>query len=242
MNMVSVKVEDLVVSYRSLNGISIQKNFFKKREKRQTYTAIDHISFEVEKGAILGLIGRNGSGKSTLLRAIGGMLAPDSGIIDLKGQSVALLAIGVGFKLDMTGRENIYIAGLLLGFSQKEIRSREQEIIDFAELEYFIDMPVRTYSSGMYSRLGFAITATLETDIVLIDEVLSVGDERFQKKSYKKMQQLISNKEKTVIICSHSRAVLGDLCSEILWLDDGKIVEFGSTEAVLEKYHKYMKE
>ena len=132
MNMVSVKVEDLVVSYRSLNGISIQKNFFKKREKRQTYTAIDHISFEVEKGAILGLIGRNGSGKSTLLRAIGGMLAPDSGIIDLKGQSVALLAIGVGFKLDMTGRENIYIAGLLLGFSQKEIRSREQEIIDFA--------------------------------------------------------------------------------------------------------------
>ena len=135
MNMVSVKVEDLVVSYRSLNGISIQKNFFKKREKRQTYTAIDHISFEVEKGAILGLIGRNGSGKSTLLRAIGGMLAPDSGIIDLKGQSVALLAIGVGFKLDMTGRENIYIAGLLLGFSQKEIRSNVA-VIAKPNLEY----------------------------------------------------------------------------------------------------------
>ena len=148
----------------------------------------------------------------------------------------------VYLKQDMTGRENIYIAGLLLGFSQKVIREREQEIIDFAELDDFIDMPVRTYSSGMYSRLGFAITATLETDIVLIDEVLSVGDERFQKKSYKKMQQLISNKEKTVIICSHSRAILKQLSSKILWLDNGKIVEFGDTKTVLEKYQNYMQE
>ncbi len=234
--MISVKVENLVINYRTLNRMTIQKNFFQKHEKRQIYTAINNISFEVEKGEILGLVGCNGSGKSTLLRAIGGMLAPDSGTIDLMGQSVALLAIGVGFKQDMTGRENIYIAGLLLGFSQKVIREREQEIIDFAELDDFIDMPVRTYSSGMYSRLGFAITATLETDIVLIDEVLSVGDERFQKKSYKKMQQLISNKEKTVIICSHSRAILKQLSSKILWLDNGKIVEFGDTKTVLENY------
>ena len=128
--MISVKVENLVINYRTLNRMTIQKNFFQKHEKRQIYTAINNISFEVEKGEILGLVGCNGSGKSTLLRAIGGMLAPDSGTIDLMGQSVALLAIGVGFKQDMTGRENIYIAGLLLGFSQKVIREREQEIIE----------------------------------------------------------------------------------------------------------------
>lgn len=168
------------------------------------------------------------------------MLAPDGGAIDLKGQSVALLAIGVGFKPQMTGRENIYIAGLLLGFSQKEIRKKEQEIIEFAELDEFIDMPVRTYSSGMYSRLGFAITATLETDIILIDEVLSVGDEHFQKKSYKKMRQLISNKDKTVIICSHSRSILNELCDRVLWIDNGKVIQIGNAERVLDEYQNYM--
>lgn len=238
--MVSVKVEDLVIKYKSLNHVSIQRNFFQKREKRTVYTAIDGISFEVEKGEIFGLTGRNGSGKSTLLRAIGGMLAPDFGRIDIGGQSVALLAIGVGFKPEMTGRENIYIAGLLLGFSQKEIKAKEEEIIEFAELEEFIDMPVRTYSSGMYSRLGFAITATLETDIVLIDEVLSVGDERFQKKSYEKMKQLIGDREKTVIICSHNSALLKDLCDRIMWLEKGKIVRLGDTETVLKEYQEYM--
>lgn len=169
-------------------------------------------------------------------------MSPDAGSIDLRGQSVALLAIGVGFKPQMTGRENIYIAGLLLGFSQKIIKKKEQEIIDFAELGEFIDMPVRTYSSGMYSRLGFAITATLETDIVLIDEVLSVGDERFQKKSYEKMQQLISNKDKTVIICSHSRKTLADLCNKALWIDNGEMVRFGDAEKILEEYQNYMQE
>ena len=240
--MISIKVENLVINYKALNGISIQTDFFHRREKRYTYTAINDLSFEVEKGDILGLIGRNGSGKSTLLKAIGGMMSPDAGSIDLRGQSVALLAIGVGFKPQMTGRENIYIAGLLLGFSQKIIKKKEQEIIDFAELGEFIDMPVRTYSSGMYSRLGFAITATLETDIVLIDEVLSVGDERFQKKSYEKMQKLISNKDKTVIICSHSRKTLADLCNKALWIDNGEMVRFGDAEKILEEYQNYMQE
>ncbi len=242
MIMVSINVENLVINYKALNGITIQKNFFQKHEKRYIYTAINDLSFQVEKGEILGLVGRNGSGKSTLLKALGGMLAPDEGVIDLKGQSVALLAIGVGFKPEMTGRENIYIAGLLLGFPQKVIKKKEQEIIDFAELDDFIDMPVRTYSSGMYSRLGFAITATLETDIVLIDEVLSVGDERFQKKSFDKMKQLISNRDKTVIICSHNRTVLNDLCNRVLWIDNGKLVKLGEAESVLEEYQNFMQE
>lgn len=239
--MVSIRVKNLVIKYRSLNNISIQRNFFGKRKKRYTYTAVDDISFEVEKGEILGLTGRNGSGKSTLLRAIGGMLAPDSGRIELMGQSVSLLAIGVGFKMEMTGRENIYIAGLLLGFGQNEIKEKEQEIVDFSELGEFIDMPVRTYSSGMYSRLGFAITATLQTDILLIDEVLSVGDEQFRKKSYEKMKQLIGNKEKTVVICAHSRAILEELCRRVLWMEKGKIVEIGNSKEVLDKYEAYMR-
>ncbi len=238
--MTSIKVDNLTIKYRSLTGMSIQKNFFQKHTKRTEYTAIDHLSFEVEKGEIFGLVGRNGSGKSTLLRAVGGMLAPDGGSVDLYGQSVSLLAIGVGFKPEMTGRENIYIAGLLLGFGQREIKEKEQEIIDFSELEEFIDMPVRTYSSGMYSRLGFAITASLETDILLIDEVLSVGDERFQKKSYKKMQQLIMDQEKTVVICSHNRSVLHGLCSRILWMEKGKMVEMGDADTVLSDYQKWV--
>lgn len=240
--MVSIKVENLVIKYKSLNSTSIQRNFFQKRKKRFTYTAVDDISFEVEKGEIFGLTGRNGSGKSTLLRAIGGMLAPDSGRIELGGQSVSLLAIGVGFKMEMTGRENIYIAGLLLGFSQRAIKEKEQEIVDFSELGEFIDMPVRTYSSGMYSRLGFAITATLETDILLIDEVLSVGDERFRKKSYDKMKELISNKDKTVIICAHNRTILEELCGRVLWMEKGKIVKIGNAKEVLDEYEEYMHE
>ena len=238
--MVSIKVENLVIKYKSLNSTSIQKNFFQKRKKRYTYTAVDNVSFEVEKGEIFGLTGRNGSGKSTLLKGIGGMLAPDSGKIDLMGQSVCLLAIGVGFKMEMTGRENIYIAGLLLGFNQKEIKEKEQEIVDFAELGEFIDMPVRTYSSGMYSRLGFAITATLETDILLIDEVLSVGDERFRQKSYNKMKQLITDKEKTVIICAHNRMILEELCERVLWMEKGKIVKIGNVKEVMDEYEEYM--
>lgn len=239
--MISIKVENLVIKYRSLNRVTIQQDFFRRHRKRDTYTAVDNLSFEVEKGEILGLIGRNGSGKSTLLKAIGGILAPDSGHIDLMGQSVALLAIGAGFKPEMTGRENIYIAGLLMGFSQKAIHEKEKEIIDFAELGTFIDMPVRTYSSGMYSRLGFAITATLETDIVLIDEVLSVGDERFRQKSYEKMKQLINDADKTVLICSHSQAALEELCGRVLWLDDGKLVQIGEAETVLKEYQDYMR-
>ena len=240
MNMISIKVENLVINYKALNGISIQTDFFHRREKRYTYTAINDLSFEVEKGDILGLIGRNGSGKSTLLKAIGGMMSPDAGSIDLRGQSVALLAIGVGFKPQMTGRENIYIAGLLLGFSQKIIKKKEQEIIDFAELGEFIDMPVRTYSSGMYSKLAFSITAMLETDIMLVDEVLSVGDEQFKQKSLNKMKELITDKKRTVIIVSHSISTLQELCDQVLWLHDGEVRMHGKTDDVLKQYADYM--
>lgn len=238
----AIEIRDLCISYRGLKSYSIKKSLLHlKRNNVEVYEAIKHVTFSVPKGNILGIVGRNGSGKSTMLNAIAGIFAPDSGEIDLKGNSVSLLSIGVGFQKELSGRENILLSGLLLGFSQKEVQDKMDEIIEFAELGKFIDAPVRTYSSGMYSKLAFSITAILETDIMLIDEVLSVGDSRFKKKSLKKMKQLISDEDRTVIIVSHSSETLAELCDEILWLHDGEIQMYGETEEVLEKYEEFMR-
>ena len=177
MKEVAIEVSDVRITYKLMKNFSIQRNLLRRDgEKAEEFEAVKGISFQVEKGEILGIIGRNGSGKSTLLRAIAGVFCPNSGIIDLKGNSVSLLSLGVGFKDTLTGRKNIYLSGMLLGFTEKEIREREEEIIAFAELGEFIDRPVKTYSSGMYSKLAFSITCNLETDIMLVDEVLSVGE------------------------------------------------------------------
>ena len=169
-----------------------------------------------------------------------GIFSPDSGTIDLKGHSISLLSIGVGFQREMTGRENIVLSGMLLGFSEEEVRAKEEEIVEFAELGEFIDMPVRTYSSGMYSKLAFSITAILETDIMLIDEVLSVGDQKFKKKSYNKMKSLISNKDRTVVIVSHSIDTLQELCDTVMWMHDGQIKRIGDPKPVLAEYVDFM--
>lgn len=183
----AIEVTDLVISYQNLKKTSIKKNLLHfRRQKADRFVAVKGISFYVREGEILGIIGKNGSGKSTTLNALAGIFSPDSGTIDLKGHSISLLSIGVGFQREMTGRENIVLSGMLLGFSEEEVRAKEEEIVEFAELGEFIDMPVRTYSSGMYSKLAFSITAILETDIMLIDEVLSVGDQKIQEK---KLQQ-----------------------------------------------------
>ena len=160
--------------------------------------------------------------------------------MDMHGYSVSLLSIGVGFQKELSGRENIYLSGMLLGFSEQEIKAKAEEIIEFSELGEFIDMPVKTYSSGMHSKLAFSITAILETDIMLIDEVLSVGDVRFKKKSYKKMKSLISNIDRTVVIVSHSLNSLKDLCTSVLWLHEGEIKMIGDPEEVIEKYSEFM--
>lgn len=241
MKETAIKVKDVKITYKLMKNFSIQRNLLKRNgEKAEEFEAVKGISFEVGKGEILGIIGKNGSGKSTLLRAIAGVFCPNSGTIDLKGNSVSLLSLGVGFKDTLTGRDNIYLSGMLLGFSDKQIKEKEQEIIDFAELGEFIDRPVKTYSSGMYSKLAFSITSNLETDIILVDEVLSVGDERFQKKSLSKMESLIKDKDKTVIIVSHNIETLEKLSDRVMWLHDGKIVEIGKLEKVLENYQKYM--
>lgn len=237
----AIEVKDLVISYRDLKKTSIKSNLLKfRRQKAELFYAVKGISFYVREGEILGIIGKNGSGKSTTLNALAGIFSPDSGSIDLKGHSISLLSIGVGFQKEMTGRENITLCGMLLGFSEADVKAKEQEIIDFAELGDFIDKPVRTYSSGMYSKLAFSITAVLETDIMLIDEVLSVGDQKFKKKSYKKMKSLISNKDRTVVIVSHNIETLKELCDTVMWMHDGEIKKIGKPGEVLDEYVEFM--
>lgn len=239
----AIEVKDLYVTYRGLKKVSIKQSFTKLRKKGRVeiFEALKGVSFNVEKGKILGIIGKNGSGKSTLLRAVAGIFSPDSGSIDLKEHSVSLLSIGTGFQTKLTGYENIILNGLLLGFSEEEIRKKIPEIIEFSELGEFIYKPVRTYSSGMYSKLAFSITAILEADIMLIDEVLSVGDIHFKEKSGKKMQEIIKDDNKTVIIVSHSMGTIKDLCDEVLWINNGKIMEKGKPDEVIEHYEEFMK-
>ena len=239
---IAIEVKNLYISYRNLQKFSIKQSLLHfKKVQSDLFQAVKDVSFEVEKGEILGIIGKNGSGKSTMLKALAGIFSPDTGSIDLKNHSVSLLSIGVGFEKEMSGRENIILSGMLLGFSEEFIRSKMDEIIEFAGLGKFIDMPVRTYSSGMYSKLAFSITAVLETDIMLIDEVLSVGDEKFKKKSYEKMKSLISNRERTVVIVSHSLDTIADLCDKVMWMHEGKLIEIGTPDEVLPRYLEFMK-
>lgn len=237
----AIEVKDLKITYKCVKSLSMRKSLFHLRKsKLEVYEALRGISFEVKKGEIMGIVGKNGSGKSTLLCAIAGIFSADSGSIELESDSVSLLSIGVGFQKKLSGRENIILSGMLLGFSEQEVRDKMDEIIEFANLGKFIDMPVKTYSSGMYSKLAFSITAVLETDIMLIDEVLSVGDAKFKKKSYKKMQELIMDENRTVVIVSHSTETLEKLCTSLLWLHEGEIKMQGDTKTVLDAYNEFM--
>lgn len=238
----AISVKDLHIRYVTLKSFSIKKSLLKlKKAKREEFEAVRGVTFDIEKGKILGIIGKNGSGKSTLLRAIAGIFSADKGSIDLHGNSVSLLSIGVGFQNKLTGYENIFLSGMLLGFSEQEIKDKVDEIIEFSELKDFIHKPVSSYSSGMYSKLAFSITAILETDIMLIDEVLSVGDIHFKQKSYDKMKELITDENRTVIIVSHSSGTIRELCDEVLWLHEGKIKEIGDPEEIIPKYEEFMK-
>lgn len=241
MGEIALEVKDLYISYNSIQSYSIKKSLLKfKKVEKEKIEAVKGISFSLEKGSILGIVGRNGSGKSTMLKSIAGIFAPDSGSVDLHGHSISLMSLGVGFNKELSGRQNITLAGMLMGFTREEIEARTKDIIQFSELGRFIDMPVRTYSSGMYSKLTFSITAILETDIMLVDEVLSVGDARFKKKSMNKMKSLINDKDKTVIIVSHANSTIEELCDHVLWINDGEQVMFGETKDVLPKYEEFM--
>lgn len=237
---ITVTVKNLHITYKSLKKTSIRASWKQIGHKAELFHALKGVSFEIEEGKILGIIGKNGSGKSTMLKAIAGIFSPDKGSIDLHGNSISLLSIGVGFNRKLTGKENIYLSGMLLGFSEEEIKRKEKEIIKFADIGEFIEKPVKTYSSGMYSKLAFAITAILETDIILIDEVLSVGDAKFKEKSYNKMKELISAEDRTVVIVSHSLDTITELCDEVLWLHEGKIKKIGQPKKIVDEYKEFM--
>lgn len=237
----AITVENLRISYKNSQKISLKKDGLKGFHGEK-HEALKGISFEIQKGEIIGICGKNGSGKSTLLKALAKIFSPDSGNIDLHNNSISLLSIGVGFQKNLTGYENIFLSGLLLGFTKNEITEKMESIIDFSTLGDAINNPVSTYSSGMYSKLAFAITAILETEIMLIDEVLSVGDISFKEKSFNKMKELISDENRTVVIVSHSNSTLINLCEKIIWLHDGEIKEIGEPEYIIEKYENFMGE
>ncbi|MDR7521404.1 MAG: ABC transporter ATP-binding protein [Armatimonadota bacterium] len=207
----------------------------RQRERREVFWALQDITLAVEPGETVGVIGPNGSGKSTLLRLIAGTLPATQGDIVVRGRVSPMLEIGVGFHLDLTGRENIYLNGSLLGLSRREVERLYPAIVEFAELEDFIDVPVRNYSSGMHARLGFAIAAHLDPDVLLIDEALSVGDEAFQKKCHDRMDQ-VRRRGKTVMFVSHNLRAVAALCDRVGLLVHGKMLAVGPPDDVIPRY------
>ncbi|MEN2767355.1 teichoic acids export ABC transporter ATP-binding subunit TagH [Ornithinibacillus xuwenensis] len=206
----------------------------------EDFYALADVNFEAEKGDIIGFIGINGSGKSTLSNIIAGIVPETAGTVKVNGQA-SLIAVSSGLKGDLSGRDNIELKCLMLGFSRDEIKELEPKIIEFAELERFIDQPVKSYSSGMKSRLGFAISVTVDPDILIIDEALSVGDKAFAEKSLNKMKEF-KEKGKTMIFVSHSLGQMKEFCEKILWLEYGMVKDFGSVDQVLPKYEEYLRE
>ena len=242
-----ITLKDVVIKYRNTKPMgyrSFVKKFIKKEKditsNNNLFTAVNEVSFKMYKGETIGIVGANGSGKSTLLRAIVGIYGIDGGILRINCERLSLLALGVGFQSRLSGRTNIYLSGYAMGFSKKEIDEKLDEIIEFSELEEFIDQPVKTYSSGMYSKLAFSISAMLSTDVMLIDEVLSVGDIRFQKKSSRKILSMINDSERSVIIVSQSVTRLKEICNKVLWLNNSRQMMFGDAAEVLDEYDKFM--
>lgn len=210
-------------------------NFFIKKNNVD-FWALRNVSFNVAKGEMIGIIGGNGAGKSTLLKILSRITPPTSGEINIRGSLVSLLEVGTGFHPELTGRENIFFNGSLLGMKRSEIRQKFNDIVEFAGIEKFIDTPVKRFSSGMYVRLAFAVAAHLESDILLIDEVLAVGDMEFQKKCIGKMDEVTRKQGKTVIFVSHNIGLISKLCSKAILLDKGGIVTMGKTNQVISKY------
>lgn len=223
-------------TYLTLRDIVVEsmRGLFKRRA-RETIWALKDISLNVNEGEVLGIVGRNGSGKSTLLKILARITHPTSGQITLRGRVASMLEVGTGFNPELTGRENVYLNGAILGMTKKEIDQKFDNIVDFAGIKRFIDTPVKHYSSGMYTRLAFAVAAHLDADILLVDEVLAVGDTDFQKKCLRAMKD-ISGSGRTVIYVSHDLRTIAELCTRVLYLDQGKVKILGATQKALGAY------
>ena len=213
--------------------------FLKRQIQYNEFWALKNVSFKVEKGDRVGILGLNGAGKSTLLKVIAGVFKPTEGNVIRHGKLVPLLELGAGFDSQYTGRENIYLYGSVLGYSKQFVQERFDEIVKFAELEEFIDVPIKNYSSGMRSRLGFSIATQVDPDILILDEVLSVGDGAFRKKSENKMMEIIKGGATTLLV-SHSLGQIRRLATKVLWLDRGEQIAFGDTKEICDRYEEFL--
>jgi len=206
------------------------------RQDQETFWALKDVDFEIERGGVTGIIGRNGAGKSTLLKILSRITWPTTGEIDIHGRVSSLLEVGTGFHGELTGRENIFLNGTILGMPRREIKQKFDEILDFAGIEQFLDTPVKRYSSGMYVRLAFAVAAHLDPEILIVDEVLAVGDAQFQRKCLGKMKEVASGRGRTVLLVSHNMASIATLAQKCLFLDQGRVVAYGPTDEIIDQY------
>jgi len=220
---------------RSLQELFLNLLRFKRNGTRERYWALRDVSFDIHAGEMVGIVGDNGAGKSTLLKLISRIIEPSTGTIQIDGRVSALLELGAGFHLDLTGRENIYLNGSILGFNKAEMRRIFDDVVEFSEMERFIDVPAKHYSSGMYMRLGFSIAIHVRPDILLVDEVLAVGDQAFQLRCLDKINQM-KRRGVTIVLVSHNLETVEEMCDRVIWLDDGIVQAQGSVDYALEQY------
>lgn len=242
MNDVAIKAENLSKIYKlydkPIDRMKESLSLSKKKYSREHY-ALNNISFEVKKGETIGILGTNGSGKSTLLKIITGVLTQSSGNLEVNGKISALLELGAGFNPEYTGLENIYLNGTMMGYTREEMQQRVDPIMDFADIGEFINQPVKTYSSGMFARLAFAVSINVEPEILIVDEALSVGDVRFQTKCINKMKELKENGT-TILFVSHATEQIKRFCTKAMWINKGKMIDIGESSEIVDKYEAFM--
>jgi teichoic acid transport system ATP-binding protein len=240
----AVSIRDLSVTYRAAveSRPTLRNRVMRLGRRHRTFReieAVKHVSLDVPRGSVTGVIGVNGAGKSTFMRAVAGILPPTEGRIEVHGRVSTLLALGVGFNSHLSGRENVVLGGLAAGLSRDQLAAKYDEIADFAELGDFMDLPMRTYSSGMYGRLAFSVAVNMDPDILLVDEALSVGDARFKRKSLRRMRQLC-DQAGTILIVSHALRTIRNLCTDVAWMHKGELVMFDKADVVIDAYREFM--
>ena len=239
-----IKIENVSMKF----NLGIEKNFSikeafisvfdkKRRQKKTDFWALSDVSFHVKKGEVIGLIGSNGAGKSTLLKVVSGVMKPTKGKVTVNGQISPMIELGAGFDQELTARENIYLNGAILGYSKEFIDSKFDEIVEFSELIDFLDVPIKNFSSGMVAKLAFSIATIVNPEILIVDEILSVGDIKFQEKSKNKMMEMIKGGT-TVLYVSHSLESIKDLCDRVVWIEHGKVIKIGPAKKIIEEYYK----